>query len=240
MIGEPGDGVGAPDGRSDEVGPRIAAARRDRGMTLAQVARLVGVSSSLISQIERGRSRPSITTLFGLAQALEVPVDAFFGEHPSSAATPAGLGTAGRRHPGGRDGERVPEPGRHPAGGLGVEPSRESGLPGGRRYVVLRGERPAIDIEGGVRWERLTPDSLEHFEFLELVYAPHAESNAELYRHPGTEAVLVLSGAFEITIGFDTFHLNAGDSMFFPSSMPHRYSNPTAEESRAVTVILRD
>jgi len=31
-----------------------------------------------------------------------------------------------------------------------------------------------------------------------------------------------------------------GDSIAFPSSMPHRYVNPTDGESRAITVILDD
>jgi quercetin dioxygenase-like cupin family protein len=86
----------------------------------------------------------------------------------------------------------------------------------------------------------LTPSPRDDVEFLELVYAPHAESNEVLYRHPGYEMVLVLRGRFEIHVGFEVYEVQEGDSIAFPSSLPHRYVNPAAHESRAVTVILRD
>ncbi len=108
------------------------------------------------------------------------------------------------------------------------------------RYVVRRGDRAAIDIEGGVRWERLTPETLRHLDFMELVYSPGAQSNPTLYSHPGTEMVLVMSGCLEISVAFEHYRLGPGDSMQFPSSMPHRYANPTDETTRAVTVILYD
>ncbi|HSS87757.1 MAG TPA: helix-turn-helix transcriptional regulator, partial [Streptosporangiaceae bacterium] len=63
-----------------DIGRRLAAHRGQRGMRVAELAREVGVTPSLISQIERGMSRPSVSTLFGIAQALDVPVDAFFRE----------------------------------------------------------------------------------------------------------------------------------------------------------------
>jgi quercetin dioxygenase-like cupin family protein len=97
-----------------------------------------------------------------------------------------------------------------------------------------------IDIEGGVRWERLTRSTLDHLDFFELVYEPGAESHPRQYTHPGTEMVLVMSGCLEITIGFERYLLEPGDSIDFPSSMPHRYVNPSAQTARAVTVILYD
>ncbi len=186
------------------IGRRLAAHRGRRGMRVAELAREVGVTPGLISQIERGQSRPSVSTLFALARALDVPVDAFFRE-PEPAQAPA----------------RVP-----------------AGAP--ERYVVRRGDRAAIDIEGGVRWERLTPRTLPHLDFFELVYAAGAESNPPLYTHPGTEMVLVTTGSLEISVGFEVYGLEPGDSMEFPSSMPHRYVNTGGDTARAVTVILYD
>jgi len=105
---------------------------------------------------------------------------------------------------------------------------------------VRRGGRAVIDIEGGVRWERLTRSTLDHLDFFELVYEPGAESHPRQYTHPGTEMVLVMSGCLEITVGFERYLLEPGDSIDFPSSMPHRYVNPSAQTARAVTVILYD
>jgi mannose-6-phosphate isomerase-like protein (cupin superfamily) len=103
---------------------------------------------------------------------------------------------------------------------------------------VRHDERAIIDIEGGVRWERLTPWTLEDVEFLELIYSPGAASNETLYRHPGMEMVLVLSGMLEILVAFERYELAAGDSICFPSTTPHRYRNPGTVDARAVTVIL--
>jgi transcriptional regulator with XRE-family HTH domain len=206
---------------ADRVGERVASYRKDRHLKVSELARMVGVSPSLISQIERGQSQPSVATLFALAESLDVPVDAFFLKEGNSAA----------------GAELAPKP--EAAGVAEPEAPTSSGTPA-QRYLVRRDARAAINIQGGVLWERLTPETLPHVDFLELVYEPGAESNPELYRHPGTEMVLVLSGRFEIYVGFERYELAEGDSIHFPSSFPHRYVNPTDEVSRAVTVILHD
>lgn len=204
-----------------DIGRRLAAYRGERGLRVAELAREIGVTPSLISQIERGQSRPSVSTLFALAQALDVPVDAFFRE-PAAVSLPDAASPAPAADP------RPPG-----AAGLGQHLAEA-------RYVVRQGNRATIDIEGGVRWERLTPETMPHLDFFELVYGPGAESNPTLYSHPGTEMVLMLSGTLDISVGFETYRLAPGDSMEFPSSLPHRYANPGHTEARAVTVIMYD
>src|SRR6478672_10415238 len=76
----PGERAQSGGDLAGDIGRRLAAHRGQRGMRVAELAREVGVTPSLISQIERGMSRPSVSTLFGIAQALDVPVDAFFRE----------------------------------------------------------------------------------------------------------------------------------------------------------------
>lgn len=51
---------------------RLKQARRDKGLSLEAVARLSGVSRSMVSQIERGESSPTIATLWNLTRALQV------------------------------------------------------------------------------------------------------------------------------------------------------------------------
>jgi transcriptional regulator with XRE-family HTH domain len=209
---------------ADGIGRRLAAHRARRGLRVAELARSVGVTPSLISQIERGQSRPSVSTLFALAQALDVPVDAFFRESPAPAeADPP-------RSPG--------DPPEARAGDAG--PAARGPAPDGGRYLVRKVNRAAIDIEGGVRWERLTRDTFEHLDFFELIYQPGAESHPHQYTHPGTEMVLVMRGCLEITVGFERYVLEPGDSIDFPSTMPHRYVNPGDETAHAVTVIFYD
>src|SRR5215475_8139026 len=223
----PGERAPAGGDLAGDIGRRLAAHRGQRGMRVAELAREVGVTPSLISQIERGMSRPSVSTLFAIAQALDVPVDAFFREPQAPAAAARQGGPSGAGAPG-----ALATPGAGPAG-----PGQ---VPADGRYVVRRGGRAVIDIEGGVRWERLTRSTLDHLDFFELVYEPGAESHPRQFTHPGTEMVLVMSGCLEITVGFERYLLAPGDSIDFPSSMPHRYVNPAAETARAVTVILYD
>jgi transcriptional regulator with XRE-family HTH domain len=61
-----------------ELGRQIRAARRHAGLTLGALAGAVGVSQSLISQVERGLASPSIGTLRRIAGALDVPIAALF------------------------------------------------------------------------------------------------------------------------------------------------------------------
>lgn len=196
----------------------LARRRRELGVSMSELARQVGVSPSMVSQIERGQTLPSVATLFSLAAALGATVDAFFAD---------------------------PEEDFPPGPSAPARPREEvaSSLGSGTRedlYVVRQGHRSSIDIRGGVHWERLTPAPLDQLEFLELNYEPHAQSDSDLYRHPGIEMVVVIEGAFTIHVGFASYELAVGDSIAFPSSLPHRYVNPTDSTSRAVTVIVRD
>ena len=57
---------------------RLRQARERRGFTVRGLARYVGVSPSLVSQIERGRVMPSVGTLYNIANQLELVVDDLF------------------------------------------------------------------------------------------------------------------------------------------------------------------
>ena len=61
-----------------EVGRRIRARRHESALTLKQLANRTGLSVSLISQIELGKSAASMSTLHKLAAALGVPMTFFF------------------------------------------------------------------------------------------------------------------------------------------------------------------
>jgi transcriptional regulator with XRE-family HTH domain len=76
-----------------EVGRKIRVRRLQAGLTLQRLASAVGVSQSLISQVERGLASPSITTLRRIAGALEVPIAALFlGDEAASSGETDRLG----------------------------------------------------------------------------------------------------------------------------------------------------
>src|SRR5215510_16283614 len=67
-----------PLGVSKDLGTRLRQARERKGFTVRGLARYVGVSPSLVSQIERGRVMPSVGTLYTIANQLELVVDDLF------------------------------------------------------------------------------------------------------------------------------------------------------------------
>src|SRR5205814_7354282 len=63
---------------SSAIGPRLRQAREHKNMSVRGLARYVGVSPSLVSQIERGRVMPSVGTLYSIANELGLVVDDLF------------------------------------------------------------------------------------------------------------------------------------------------------------------
>jgi len=60
------------------IGPKLRQAREHKNMSVRGLARYVGVSPSLVSQIERGRVMPSVGTLYSIANELGLVVDDLF------------------------------------------------------------------------------------------------------------------------------------------------------------------
>ncbi|KPP88302.1 MAG: Xre family transcriptional regulator with cupin sensor [Rhodobacteraceae bacterium HLUCCA08] len=61
---------------------RLRKARQARGLSLDAVARLSGVSRSMVSQIERGNSSPTVSTLWNLTRALQVDFAGLLDDQP--------------------------------------------------------------------------------------------------------------------------------------------------------------
>ena len=61
------------------IGAQIQRMRKVRGATLEQLALRAGVSKSVLSQIERDRTNPTLATLWRIADALEVRPETFLG-----------------------------------------------------------------------------------------------------------------------------------------------------------------
>jgi transcriptional regulator with XRE-family HTH domain len=75
------------------IGRRLRGARQERGLTLRQVAKSSGLTAAFISQLERGDTSASVSSLVKIAAALGIDVTSLF-EKPSSTLV--------------RRGERVP------------------------------------------------------------------------------------------------------------------------------------
>ncbi|WP_203933060.1 helix-turn-helix domain-containing protein [Virgisporangium ochraceum] len=67
------------------IGARLRAERRRRDISVRGLAREIGVSASLISQIETEKSSPSVSTLYAITTALGISIEDLFGDQPAAA-----------------------------------------------------------------------------------------------------------------------------------------------------------
>jgi transcriptional regulator with XRE-family HTH domain len=72
------------DGVLLSLGAKCRAFRRDRHLTLQTIAERTGLSPSMISMVERGRTSPSIGTLVAISSALGVRVSDLFDGHETT------------------------------------------------------------------------------------------------------------------------------------------------------------
>lgn len=198
------------------VGDRIREERTRRGLSVRQLARDVGVSASLISQIENGRSRPSVSTLYAITQALGISVEDVF-DTATEAVAPATSVTSAPA----------------PATAAAAPPSVADALAATARPDLALGplvrpdQREVLELDSGVTWERLGRIAGAHVDFMLVTYAPGSSSSStgQLMRHPGDEYGYLISGELVVTLGFVDHELGPGDAISFPSSTPHRYRN---------------
>jgi transcriptional regulator with XRE-family HTH domain len=208
----------------EDLGSRLRQAREERRIGLRELARRIGVSPSLISQIETGKSEPSISTLFSMVSELNLPVNEIVFDSPESTGS-------GQIQPG---------------------TSSESASPAVQAKVRLEGDgtsvsplqephnRRSIQLESGVSWDRLTAQPDHDVDFLLLRYPPGSESTApeSLMRHNGREYGYVLSGRLSVTIGFDEYEVGPGYSIAFDCTQPHRLANRGEEPVEAVWMVI--
>ncbi len=71
------------------LGQKVREARSRLGLSQRQLAKQAGLSNGMLCLIERGAANPSVQSLLGLAEALEIPLAAFF-EDPA-APEPTGV-----------------------------------------------------------------------------------------------------------------------------------------------------
>lgn len=216
------------------LGPRLREARTRAGLSLRATARALGVSPSFISQMENGKSQPSVATLYALGQLLGVSVDELFATEADT--------------PGGREEEAPPAPpadgGRRAGRGTARAARSDFGSPvhafprqaQSRVSVTHPGERARLEMNTGVVWERLATNTGRDFDFMEIVYPPHSSSTTDgtMLQHAGYEFGYLLEGELEITAGFEVFRIKAGDAMGMDSSLPHLLTNPGDVPARGI------
>jgi transcriptional regulator with XRE-family HTH domain/quercetin dioxygenase-like cupin family protein len=200
-----------------QLGERIRAERARKGISLRGLARTVGLSPSLISQIETGKCQPSVSTLYAITTALGVSVQDVFGEAGASGGRVAARVAVGQVAVGQVAAGQVAVPSRPDHGD-----APESGGP-----VVCPGQRDVLELDSGVIWQRLGRVPGSHVDFLLVSYAPGGCSSpaGRLMRHAGTEYGYLIQGELTVTLGLRSHRLTPGHAVSFASMTPHSYRN---------------
>jgi transcriptional regulator with XRE-family HTH domain len=191
------------------LGPRLRLAREQRQLSVRELARRIGCSASLVSQIERGVSVPSVGVLYSLATELDSSLDhLLFGADQRRPTAPTA----------------ATPPAADPAPGIVQR--------GGCRSIIdlasgVRWER----LTPGA-------DAMTDFLEVVYSPGGHSTDERRPLRHDGREYGLVISGTLQANVGFESYELGPGDSIAFDSSTPHEYLNKTGEPVRAVWVVV--
>ncbi|MGL5754630.1 MAG: helix-turn-helix domain-containing protein [Paraclostridium sp.] len=61
-----------------DIGEKISHIRKEKNLSIRDLAKIANVTPSLLSQLERGLSNPSLNTIKAISKALDVPLFSFF------------------------------------------------------------------------------------------------------------------------------------------------------------------
>jgi transcriptional regulator with XRE-family HTH domain/quercetin dioxygenase-like cupin family protein len=201
------------------LGDQLRDARLRSGLSLRALAGEVGVSASMISQIETGKSQPSVSTLYAITTALGISIQQVFDDALRETAEQA-------------VGETVPA--SSVVSALGTARGRRIGP------VVRPVDRHGLTLDTGVIWERLGELPPLSVDFLLVTYPPGGTSSSAggLMRHPGSEFGYLIHGELTLTLGFEEIHLSAGDAISFESTTAHSYRNDGTDPAVGVWFVI--
>jgi transcriptional regulator with XRE-family HTH domain/quercetin dioxygenase-like cupin family protein len=204
------------------VGSRLRSHREAAKLSLRQFARNLGVSPSFVSQLENGKSQPSVATLYMICSALGLSIDQLFSE----VGIDQGLA--------GANGQGAGEPTPPDVRGSSKDSFEQKltllrGTPteAGPRPLVTPSDRRRLDLDSGVTWEQLSSAHEAAVDFMLVRYDVGGSSTPDerVTRHSGTEYGYVMRGTLRVTLGFESYDMAPGDSISFDSSTPHRLAN---------------
>ncbi|WP_274630878.1 helix-turn-helix domain-containing protein [Arvimicrobium flavum] len=177
------------------VGPRIRALRLRKKLGLVQLAAHTGLSTAMLSKIERGQMFPTLPTLVRIAMVFGVGLDHFF-----TADKEKPLVAVVRK----KERLRLPSP-------PGEEPPA---------YLFESLDYPVADRR------------------MEAFYAefPAGSPPSPTHRHGSAEFIYVLSGTLWVEVGKEKSKLDAGDAIYFDSSIPHSYRHDSTGACTALVV----
>jgi transcriptional regulator with XRE-family HTH domain len=197
-----------------QVGPALRRARESRKLSLRDVAAAIGVSASMLSQVETGKIHSSVSTLYDLVNYLGISLDGVLGTNAPT-APPADLASV--CYVSDRSVTRLSD-----------------------NVVQRREDDPVIQMEDGATWQRMAVGGTSVADPMIVTYSPTATSSAEgkMMRHAGVEYGVLLEGQLTLLVDFGTYELEPGDSFCVDSGRPHLYVNRSDRIARGIWFVV--
>ena len=174
----------------NQIGQRIRIAREHKKLTLDELAVRTGLTKSFLSQVERGKSNPSLASIRSIVQELNIPLVSLFENSTKNLSD-----------------------------------------------VVVRKNKPKnFKLPDSIlKFELLTPDLKRQMEIIRVIAPP--EGRSEFMAHEGEEWGYVVKGRIRLTVGNEEFELEAGDTAYYSSEVPHGWVNETDDEVELIWAI---
>jgi quercetin dioxygenase-like cupin family protein len=183
-----------------DLGKKIRQERSSRQMTLERFSEMTGLSKSFLSQVERGITEPSITSLKKIAKQFGFSVVNLFQNGDSV-----------------NSGWTYDQP---------VQKAPDVKTAYVERAAVVRADRrKRLCLPGSsVVYDLMTPDMNRQIEVMYMRVKKGDRSGDEpIVDPPGEKVGLVLKGSIEFTVGGESYLLKEGDSLYYPAHVPHSW-----------------
>ena len=175
------------------IGRKLKSTRLRNDMTIQELAESSGVSSNMISRIERGLTTPSVEIIVKLANSFGMSINYFVEEAEKGSTI--------------------------------IHTKRGQGEP----IFFFEDKHQIISLTQGIR----DPNFTVFFDTIEQ----NCSSGDGGMVHTGEEFALVLEGSLEFVIDGSAYPLEEGDSIVFKASLPHRWRNLHAGQTRVLWVV---
>jgi transcriptional regulator with XRE-family HTH domain len=189
------------------VSARLRALRASSGLTLESLAELSGFTKGYLSKIENGRNAPPIASLARIARAMGQDLSYFFVD---------------------------------PAAPQEVEKDPADA----KVSVVHRWERKPV-VRGGTAFgydyvSLAHKKGRKHMEPFIFTFPSEVDINT-YFEHPGEEFIYIMAGEVEFEVKVNgrlrQWKLEAGDSIYFESRLPHRGRSVNGDAQALVVVM---
>ncbi|CAN7625239.1 transcriptional regulator, y4mF family [compost metagenome] len=200
------DSTSSPSEDEEAVCQRLRHARIEQGLTLEALAEQSGFTKGYLSKIENGKKAPPIASLARIARAMGLELSYFFLDP---------------EQPGSASNDDVDSP----------------------VSVVHHWERKPV-VRGGSAYgyDYVSLAHKKHAKYMDpFMFTFPSEINLDyFFEHPGEEFVFLLSGKvefeFKVRGKLLRYELEAGDSLYFESSTPHR-GRALEGDAQAIVVV---